>query len=118
MSEEVPLSGGRVTPGVTRVADTVRRPSNPNSPLVRELLRQLEQAGFDAAPRYLGQDEQGREIFSFQPGEVPTDSTRRSRTRVSSPPRDWFVATTMRPQAPPSPRRPRSSATTTSRRAT
>jgi len=73
MSEEVPLSGGRVTPGVTRVADTVRRPSNPNSPLVRELLRQLEQAGFDAAPRYLGQDEQGREIFSFQPGEVPTE---------------------------------------------
>ena len=25
-------------------ADTVRRPSNPNSPLVRELLRQLERA--------------------------------------------------------------------------
>src|SRR5205823_287897 len=50
MSEEVPLSGGRVTPGVTRVADTVRRPSNPNSPLVRELLRQLERAVLTRRP--------------------------------------------------------------------
>ena len=50
MSKEVPLSGGRVTPGVTRVADTVRRPSNPNSPLVRELLRQLERAGLTRRP--------------------------------------------------------------------
>jgi len=70
---EIHLSGGRVTKGVVRIGETVRRPSKPNSAFVRALLAHLGDEGFDAAPRYLGADEQGREILSFQPGEVPAE---------------------------------------------
>ena len=68
---EVPLSGGRLTAGVVRVGDTVRRPTGPHSPFVHRLLRHLEAIGFEAAPRLLGADEQGREVLSFIAGWVP-----------------------------------------------
>jgi serine/threonine protein kinase len=71
--KEEPLAGGRMTAGVVRIGDTVRRPPQPNSPFVRELLEHLAQAGFGEAPRYLGTDEQGRECFSYLSGEVPPD---------------------------------------------
>jgi hypothetical protein len=72
MSEEQPLVGG-VDPdaGVVRVGDTVRRPAGPSSPAVRCLLLHLEAVGFDAAPRFLGIDEKGRDVLTFVPGEVP-----------------------------------------------
>jgi Ser/Thr protein kinase RdoA (MazF antagonist) len=70
---ELPLSGGRVTPGVVRVGDTVRRPPTANSEFVRRLLQHLAAKGFDGAPTPLGIDEQGRETFTFIDGEVPTD---------------------------------------------
>jgi ADP-ribose pyrophosphatase YjhB (NUDIX family) len=70
---DVPLRGGRTTPGVVRVADTVRRPQKPRAPFVHQLLLHLERAGFEAAPRFLGIDEQGREILSFRAGLVPRD---------------------------------------------
>jgi hypothetical protein len=67
--EEVPLEGGRVNVGaVVRVGDTVRRPLRPNSPFVHELLLHLEAAGFDGAPRFLGIDDEGREMLSCLPG--------------------------------------------------
>jgi hypothetical protein len=40
---------------------------------VRALLRHLEAAGFDKAPRYLGTDESGREMYSYIPGTVPAE---------------------------------------------
>ena len=67
------LVGGRVTEGVVRIGDTVRRPHGPHSGYVRELLDQLERSGFDGAPRALGRDDQGRDVYSFIPGEVPLD---------------------------------------------
>lgn len=67
---EEPLGGGDVTEGVVRVGDTVRRPVGPHSPTVHRVLEHLEQAGFEGAPRFLGIDEQGREILSYVPGEV------------------------------------------------
>src|SRR2546422_4641892 len=70
---ENPLTGGRVTNGVVRVGQTVHRPLRPNSAFVRSLLAHLERRGFDAAPRYLGADQQGREVFSFLPGQVPAE---------------------------------------------
>jgi hypothetical protein len=70
---EIPLTGGRVTPDVVRVGATVRRPVRPNAAFVRELLARLADDAFDGAPRYLGRDDAGREIFSFLPGEVPSD---------------------------------------------
>jgi hypothetical protein len=68
---EAPLSGGRVTEGVVRVGDTVRRPRKGNAELVRALLGRLEELGLELAPRYLGVDAAGREIFSYLGGNVP-----------------------------------------------
>ena len=70
---EIALGGGRVTPRVVRVGDTVRRPAKANAPFVRILLSELLERGFAAAPRYLGRDEQGREMFAYVEGDVPDD---------------------------------------------
>jgi hypothetical protein len=69
--DEVPLTGGRITSGVVRVGDTVRRPASARSEFVAELLALLVRQGFPGAPRYLGVDEIGRDMFSYQPGWVP-----------------------------------------------
>lgn len=65
---EIPLQGGDVTDGVVRVGDTVRRPVGPFTPAVHALLRHLEAAGFDGAPRVMGVDELGREVLTYLPG--------------------------------------------------
>jgi hypothetical protein len=70
---EIPLAGGRQTPGIVRIDDTVRRTKGPNAPFVHKLLRYLEVVGFDGAPRLLGIDDRGREVLSFVGGEVPHD---------------------------------------------
>ena len=70
---ETPLYGGRVTEGVVRLGDTVRRPRRPNSDFVRALLDHLASVGFRGAPRFLGSDESGRDALSFLPGDVPSD---------------------------------------------
>lgn len=69
--DEVPLLGGLITPGVVRVGDTVRRPVDPHSEFVRQLLSHLEAVGFEDAPRYLGIDAKGRECLSYIEGVVP-----------------------------------------------
>ena len=73
MQDEIPLRGGRVTPGVVRVGDTVRRPIGRHSDFVHELLLYLESIDFPHAPRFLGIDGQGREILSYLEGWVPPD---------------------------------------------
>lgn len=73
LEPEVPLLGGRVTQGVVRIADTVRRPPTLNSPFVHAVLRHLEASGFAGAPRSLGSDASGRDTFSYIEGEVPQD---------------------------------------------
>lgn len=81
---EEPLVGGRVTPGVTRVGDTVRRPFVQDLTLQHELLSHLERVGFEGCPRFLGIDEAGREILSFLPGEVPRDLGHYSDAQLSA----------------------------------
>ncbi|MFJ9380208.1 aminoglycoside phosphotransferase family protein [Streptomyces sp. NPDC101455] len=81
---EVPLVGGRITHGVVRVGDTVRRPASASSPFVAKLLHHLEQQGFAGAPRYLGADEAGRDIFSYLSGHVPARFQRWSDDQVSA----------------------------------
>jgi aminoglycoside phosphotransferase (APT) family kinase protein len=54
-----------------RVGNTVRRPVGSSRAAVRELLLHLENVGFDAAPRYLGRDEQGRDVLTWIDGEAP-----------------------------------------------
>lgn len=67
------LSGGRVTQGVVRIGDTVRRPITRDAVFKHECLRHLERVGFSQAPRFLGIDDVGREILSFITGSVPAD---------------------------------------------
>lgn len=70
---EITLVGGRVTPGVVRIGSTVRRPPTANSDFVRQLLAHLAARGFDGAPRWLGIDTCGRDMFSYVEGDVPAD---------------------------------------------
>ena len=73
MTQEIPLTGGRITEGVVRVGDTVHRPPCANAGFVHSVLRHLEKNNVNCAPRYFGQDEQGREVLSYMPGSVPAD---------------------------------------------
>jgi hypothetical protein len=68
---EEQLTGGVANKGaVVRVGDTVRRPRGPWSAATRSLLGHLEAVGFEEAPRYLGTDEQGRDVLSYIEGTV------------------------------------------------
>lgn len=58
---------------VVRVGDTVRRPLTPWSGSVHRLLLYLETVGFPYSPRFLGVDEQHREVLSFIPGTSGAD---------------------------------------------
>jgi hypothetical protein len=66
-----PLTGDGVTPGIVRIGNTVRRPVRPFTATVQAYLAHLHRAGFEAAPVPLGFDDQGREVLSFVPGDVP-----------------------------------------------
>jgi len=68
-SDEVPLVGDGVTPGMVRTGDTVRRPVRPFTATVQAYLARLHAAGFTGAPVPLGFDDQGREILSFVAGD-------------------------------------------------
>jgi hypothetical protein len=67
--EEEVLAGGFVT-RVVRAEDTVRRAAGENPEFVRALLGWFERQGWDGAPRFLGIDDQGREVLSFIDGHV------------------------------------------------
>lgn len=66
---ELPLRGGTHGP-VVRVGQTVRRVARPSTAAIHAMLRHLDRAGFDGAPRALGFDDSGREVLSFIPGEA------------------------------------------------
>ena len=67
--EEIPLAGGNLT-RVVRVGNTVRRELKASSVTQHALLHHLEAQGFEAAPRFLGIDDTGREMLSFIPGDT------------------------------------------------
>lgn len=71
---EIPLLGGRLTPGIMRVGNTVRRPSKGHAAFVHELLLFLEDQNFPFAPRFLGMDSRGRDILSYLEGQIWSDS--------------------------------------------
>jgi hypothetical protein len=71
---EIPLLGGRLTPGIVRVGNTVRRPPKGHAAFVHELLLVLQDQDFPFAPRFLGMDEQGRDILSYLEGQTWSDS--------------------------------------------
>ena len=73
MDDEIELQAGPHRP-VHRVGATVRRRAEWWTPAVHDLLRHLEQVGFDAAPRPLGYDDQGREVLTYLEGESGRDT--------------------------------------------
>jgi hypothetical protein len=98
----------------------VHKPARPWTPTVHAVLRHLENAGFDGAPRALGFDDQGREMITYLHGETIGDRTpwpawasvdsmliqvgqwlRRVHDLTADfiPPADqrWFIGGTMRP---------------------
>ena len=82
--EEIVLTGGRVTAGVVRVADTVRRPLGSHSPFVHQLLKHLESRRVSCVPRFLGIDARGREILTYIAGTVPSDLGEFSDAQLSA----------------------------------
>jgi hypothetical protein len=67
------LVGGTANRGhVLRIGDTVRRPQRATTAATRALLDHLADVGFPGAPRFLGLDEQGREVLSFVDGTAVT----------------------------------------------
>lgn len=71
---EIELTGGNSNSSVVRVANTVRRSIGKSSPAVHRLLRFLADQGYQGSPRYLGEDEQGREILSYIQGSCKIDA--------------------------------------------
>lgn len=68
-SNEEILAGGNVSK-VYKSGKTVRRELKSDSKRIHALLKHLENKEYDYAPKYLGIDEQGREILSFIEGEA------------------------------------------------
>jgi hypothetical protein len=85
------LPGGRVNP-VVRIDDTVRRVPSARAAFVHDLLVHLEARDFAGAPRFLGTDDEGREILSFidghvaweaeQPADVGSDASLRAAAQL------------------------------------
>ena len=84
--EEIELVGGRITPGVVQVGDTVRRPRNERSDWINRLLTRLEELGYPHAPRFLGIDDQGRDILTFTPGTTTDHPANTNPTPTGSAP--------------------------------
>jgi hypothetical protein len=113
------LAGGRTSPGVVRIGNTVHRPVRRWTTTVHAVLRHLEQAGFTEAPRVLGFDDAGREVLTYLEGETAGEapwpawvSSEEALTQVGSwlrrlhdatvdfvPPEDaaWFAGRSWRP---------------------
>lgn len=68
-SDEIPMPGIQ-SKDVVRIGNTVRRPLVDRAADVHTLLRHLEATGQAIAPRFLGIDAEGRQMFSFLPGRV------------------------------------------------
>lgn len=70
---------------VVRVADTVRRSSPVTSDAVNELLVHLERKHYPHSPRYLGRDEDGRQIVTYlkgRAGQFPLPPYARTETAL------------------------------------
>lgn len=76
MSEnKIVLEGGNVNE-VIRVDETVRRPLKSWSSTIHKLLKHLEENRFKGAPKFIGIDENNREILSFIHGETAVEFPR------------------------------------------
>ncbi len=70
-NRETILSGGTNAESVVKIGDTVHRTKPANHKFIHAILLFLEKRNFLYTPKFLGIDENGREIFSFLKGQVP-----------------------------------------------
>lgn len=70
MDDEIPLTGGNVAAGVTRVGDTIRKPVTANTPATQALLTKLAAAGVNGVPQFLGIDDKNRQMLRFVSGDT------------------------------------------------
>jgi hypothetical protein len=75
---EEPLGGGNNAREVVRVGDTVHRARDTGSGFAAQVLAYLESAGYPYAPRYLGVDDDGRDILSYIPGQTTDHPSQRA----------------------------------------
>ena len=68
MSFDEKILGGTMNQ-VVKIGDTVRRQIKGN-PMLHSYLQYLDKAGMTGVPRFLGIDEQGREILTYVPGKT------------------------------------------------
>lgn len=68
--DEQELTGGNTT-AVVRIGDTVHRATGPWTPTIQRLLAHVHARGMTEVPEPLGLDDQGREVVSYLPGDVP-----------------------------------------------
>ncbi|MGI5373022.1 phosphotransferase [Streptomyces sp. CA-251387] len=81
--EERVLGGGAVNE-VVRVGTTVRRAPHERSGYVRELLAFFEGRGWEGAPRHIGTDERGREVFGYIEGRAALTPRERAAARTDA----------------------------------
>jgi hypothetical protein len=70
---EVLEGGGANRGNVVRIGDRVHRPRRKGADAAESLLLHLESVGFAGSPRFLGHDDEGRQVLSFIEGEVHVD---------------------------------------------
>ncbi|MGC1212848.1 MAG: aminoglycoside phosphotransferase family protein [Micromonospora sp.] len=75
---EVPLTGGHIAREVVRVDGAVHRSSSGDNAFSVLVLCHLEAVGYPYAPRYLGVDDQGRDVLTFIPGETTDHPSQRA----------------------------------------
>lgn len=66
--QEERLKGGNTAESVIRVGSTVRKPATLSTPAVQSFVAHLRSVGFQAAPKPLGIDDQGRQVWEYVPG--------------------------------------------------
>lgn len=69
---------------VVRVGRTVRRPVRPFTATVQAYLAHVRSRGFTDCPEPLGRDDQGREVLSYVPGDVPAEPLPAHATTVEA----------------------------------
>ncbi len=69
--EEILSGGWGQDTSPVKIGDTVHRQITENSEYIHKLLQFLEAKNYTWAPKYLGMDEQGREIIEYVEGYVP-----------------------------------------------
>jgi len=75
MDTEIELTGGNSNRSVVKMGNTVRRSMGDASPTTHRILTFLEKQGFRESPKFLGIDDNNREILSYIEGSCNINET-------------------------------------------